>query len=59
MDRHLPCMICSETTHTPSHCPELTQPEKVSGGGGGHSHDDDNNEIITSQSLHNILTVYT
>jgi len=42
MDPHIPCTICKETDHKPSHCPELYQPEKTSGGeSGGHSHDDD------------------
>jgi hypothetical protein len=42
MNSAYPCSICQEGGHKASKCPELHQPEKVSGGGGGgHDHDDD------------------
>ena len=45
MDASIPCTLCKEGGHRASKCPELNQPEKVSGGGGGgHSHDDDDDE---------------
>ena len=49
MDATIPCTLCKEGGHRASKCPELNQPEKVSGGGGGdHSHDDDDEKITLS-----------
>ena len=38
------CLLCKEPGHSASKCPELRQPEKVSGGGGGGGGDDDGEE---------------
>ena len=46
MNSAYPCSICHEGGHKASKCPELHQPEKVSGGGGGSGHDHDDDEKI-------------
>jgi hypothetical protein len=47
-----PCIICQQTNHNASKCPELWHPEKAGGGGGGtHSHDDDDENCYIHLSL--------
>lgn len=54
--KQVPCEICKNGGHSPSHCPELSNPLKdgfYSGGGGGgsgHSHDDE--EDVSMQLTH-------
>lgn len=51
----IPCSICSESGHHPSHCPELCDPLRPgfsgAGGGGGGAGGDDEDEKAVAQAF--------